>query len=662
MSNVTDNERLMVLVEARITDLERNMKKASTTTGREFGKMRKDAGSATRSMERDVQHASTRIRQATTSIGGSIGAMSKAFAGGIIGGVAAMGVNGIVSQMREVAESVANIGSEAQRAGVSTKAFQELGYVASQNRIPIDALTDGLKELNLRTDELLQTGTGPAAEAFHRLGYTATELKEKLKDPSALLVEIIGRLGQLDRASQIRISDELFGGSAGERFVELIDDGADGIRTMIQEANDFGLVMDEDMIAKADEVDRKFKLLSQVVGTTLRGAIVDAAQALSHFIDQFRDFENQSARTRAATLGDSLRDIASERKAAEEEIRALRATDADTMLPEVMRGMNERTLIPQQEARLRRLRGEEERIRRLVEAESMDALARMPPTLRTPPVSTLNDEEFNGGGSGGSGGKGRGGSRSARTRSAREERDAVAELIAELEREKALVGASEVEQQISAALRKAGADATDKQRDRIRALITEIEAETRATEGLQAAQEKLADISRDALSGIADGLREGASAGEILGNVLDDLASKLIDMAINNLVANAFSPGTGGGGGGFLAAIGSLFGGFRAGGGPVAGDRAYMVGERGPELFVPGQTGAIVPNQTAQPLRQQQTIDIRLTDDTGRMAKIARQEISTASGDIIKVSVQESLSRGAQQFPAMNADRQRRNG
>lgn len=41
-----------------------------------------------------------------------------------------------------------------------------------------------------------------------------------------------------------------------------------------------------------------------------------------------------------------------------------------------------------------------------------------------------------------------------------------------------------------------------------------------------------------------------------------------------------------------------LFGGYpgRANGGPVSGGTPYMVGERGPELFVPGSSGSIVPN------------------------------------------------------------------
>lgn len=36
---------------------------------------------------------------------------------------------------------------------------------------------------------------------------------------------------------------------------------------------------------------------------------------------------------------------------------------------------------------------------------------------------------------------------------------------------------------------------------------------------------------------------------------------------------------------------------FRADGGPVTARRPYIVGERGPELFVPGKSGTIIPNE-----------------------------------------------------------------
>lgn len=39
------------------------------------------------------------------------------------------------------------------------------------------------------------------------------------------------------------------------------------------------------------------------------------------------------------------------------------------------------------------------------------------------------------------------------------------------------------------------------------------------------------------------------------------------------------------------------FGGYRANGGPVSAGKAYMVGERGPELIVPGSNSRVVPNE-----------------------------------------------------------------
>ena len=47
------------------------------------------------------------------------------------------------------------------------------------------------------------------------------------------------------------------------------------------------------------------------------------------------------------------------------------------------------------------------------------------------------------------------------------------------------------------------------------------------------------------------------------------------------------------GGGGIFGFLGNI---FKANGGPVAGGNPYVVGEKGPELFVPKSSGTIVPN------------------------------------------------------------------
>lgn len=102
-----------------------------------------------------------------------------------------------------------------------------------------------------------------------------------------------------------------------------------------------------------------------------------------------------------------------------------------------------------------------------------------------------------------------------------------------------------------------------------------------------------------AIDGIADAMANALVAGESLrkglAQVFAGIASDLIRSGIHNLLAGLV-PGSGGGGGSIL---GSILPG-RASGGPVAAGRAYMVGERGPEPFIPAVNGRILSVPQAQ--------------------------------------------------------------
>ena len=91
----------------------------------------------------------------------------------------------------------------------------------------------------------------------------------------------------------------------------------------------------------------------------------------------------------------------------------------------------------------------------------------------------------------------------------------------------------------------------------------------------------------DAIQGAVDGTK---SLGEVAANVLNNIANKILDVAVNMALFGAMS-GTGTGGG----LLGGLFK-PRALGGPVSAGSPYLVGERGPELFMPSRGGSIIPN------------------------------------------------------------------
>lgn len=90
----------------------------------------------------------------------------------------------------------------------------------------------------------------------------------------------------------------------------------------------------------------------------------------------------------------------------------------------------------------------------------------------------------------------------------------------------------------------------------------------------QEAMKTIGDLGRQTISGFVSDLRNGASGAEIFRNALDRIASKLMDMALNDLFGKAFGNNSMGlfSNGGFFS---SLFGGF---GGSGSGNIAAGTG------------------------------------------------------------------------------------
>lgn len=99
----------------------------------------------------------------------------------------------------------------------------------------------------------------------------------------------------------------------------------------------------------------------------------------------------------------------------------------------------------------------------------------------------------------------------------------------------------------------------------------------------------------DALGGLLNSLGGGAFAGDF-GFTATGITGST-DAVMSSMMGASNTSG--------LSALMGLGGGFAASGGSISSGAPYIVGESGPELFVPGQSGQIVPNHA-----------LRKTDDT----------------------------------------------
>lgn len=129
------------------------------------------------------------------------------------------------------------------------------------------------------------------------------------------------------------------------------------------------------------------------------------------------------------------------------------------------------------------------------------------------------------------------------------------------------------------------------------------DSQDKFTESMQSSVSQGLQSFAGSLTEVAQGtttLKDAFSS--TISSVIQDLTRLFVSQAFQALLGLL-----GGGGGGALAAVlpgvgpggmGFLhFGGPRAAGGPVSPGKAYTVGEHGPETFMPGTSGAIIPSR-----------------------------------------------------------------
>lgn len=141
--------------------------------------------------------------------------------------------------------------------------------------------------------------------------------------------------------------------------------------------------------------------------------------------------------------------------------------------------------------------------------------------------------------------------------------------------------------------------------------------------------------------GLLNALRKGSLGFEdlrrIAFNVLDSIASQ----ALNSLLSSNGQGGGGGSGGGggtmnSILNIGSMLASIfgspgRATGGPVSPGRSYMVGERGPELFVPTSAGRVETGLPGRPRDVRVAITVTAPPGTSTPQALQRSGRQVAS-------------------------------
>ena len=173
-----------------------------------------------------------------------------------------------------IAVATAKVGDDAaknaQRMGVTVEEYQQLAHAADIAGMSIDTLRTGFRGLS-RVIDTADTSS-EAAEALERVGLNARDAEGNIRPLTGMVSEIADVFADMeDGAEKTALAQALFSRS-GTEMIPFLNQGADGIEAVMNQALALGIVMSEDATKASESFnDRIVEMKGVMMG--LRNAI-----------------------------------------------------------------------------------------------------------------------------------------------------------------------------------------------------------------------------------------------------------------------------------------------------------------------------------------------------------------------------------------------------
>ena len=518
---------------------------------------------------------------------GAVFSMRTALVG--VAGLAGFGL--LVKSSLNATDSLAKT---AAKIGTTTESLGGLRYAAELTGVATNTMDMALQRFTRRTAEAAM-GTGEAKAAIKELGLNAQELNRMPLD-KRMVVLADAFSGVTNESDRLRLAFKLFD-SEGAALVNTLSGGGDALKEMLGEARMLGLTM-SGSAAKGveDTVDALTKLKSVFKGVTDQ-VVAALAPAIEGMVERFTAFLQRSIEAKGgveafarALAIDLLQGVKSALVAFQELANgfitvyngALEAKDALTQVFTPDSKKNARQLRKEIDelgqllsSRAKRIEGETARQKRSSELAQASDFKRL---MGLQALLIQADETGNG-----------------------------------LDRMTKVDFATKINAEIDAMvgnLKNVKNNIVDLPEVIVPAIGNIEQAFTTWRDTIPDLDVSIKALTTQGLNGLTDALTAGVTGAANFADAMKAMAKSVVDSLIKMLIQKyivdaAFGFITGKISGSLttgssnmqsnLDATNAAIGG-RAIGGSVQAGKPYMVGERGQEMFVPNQSGSIVPN------------------------------------------------------------------
>lgn len=614
---------------------------------------------------------STQFRRGAAAVGSMAGNLRDTLMG-ISAGVAAVGGAALLL-VQQTAQAAGEVERQARLANTSAEEFQRMAAAAASVGIQQDKLSDILKDVNDRVGDFLSTGGGEMADFFEnvapKVGVTADMFRDLSgADALQLYVDTLQRAG-LSQAEMTFYMEAMANDATA--LIPLLANGGAELDRLGDAAAGTGAIMSDDLIGSSAAFREQMRLLGQnitgtkneiaealmpvmtslveAINTSVIPVVRDVIGVVGEWIVAFQGLPAPVQEAVGAVVavigvgGPLLVALGAVKMAFTALVAAtgpiglfiLAATTvvtAWTMFGDEIKAAIGSALDWVGE----KFQWVSDKVQALIDlaGRAKDALAEVFSTAESAPLPSVaggNYTETFGAGAGIGTALGEGMATGVVDSDAEQRlRDWVGGVVSGVEDELEIRSPSRVFQRIGQFIA-AGLGLG------VRDGAEGVEAAVGDTVGgaVDTATSAFAGLREAAKSAFVGVVTDARSATDAVGQLLSSLAQMLASSAFDALFGGG--PGSGGG------LIGSLFGGMRAEGGPVSAGMAYMVGERGRELFVPEVDGSIISHRDLLRMESggsgSDPVQIVVRHEPGMLIETMQGQIAQAAPVIVRQSV-----------------------
>ena len=231
--------------------------------------------------------------------------------GGVLLGVTAV-ATAFAAMGKKAFDALDEIGKTADRTGIAAEKLQALRLGAVESGASVEDLNKAMEKFAKNIGDVLVKGTGEATYALDKMGIKLRDNSGRLKSTDTLLTEVVKGIGKMGSESERASTLMALFGKPGLKLNWVLGKGAEAMEEWTKKAKEMGIIVDSRAIKAVENFNDRFTELKFMLTGLVNQTFAALAPGLEGMITRFKDWAVETANAKGGledigkTIADTL--------------------------------------------------------------------------------------------------------------------------------------------------------------------------------------------------------------------------------------------------------------------------------------------------------------------------------------------------------------------